>query len=99
MNNILFNRIKDLLEITPEPQNKLHYQVFKVIEELGEFAQKVFKEEGSELDLYEESIDIYLAVIALIVKFDVKNEITEEIIRLKMEKWKKNLEKKKLEKK
>lgn len=94
MDNILFNRVKELLEITPAPQNKLHYQVFKAIEELGEFGQKIFKEEGSKLDLYEESIDIYLAVIALIVKFDIKNEITEEIIRLKMEKWKKNLEKK-----
>ena len=91
MDKKLVKAVKSLLEITPKPQNNIHYQLFKVVEEVGEFSQKIFKNQDSKIDLYEEAIDIYLAVIALIAKFDISDELTEEIIRVKMEKWKKNL--------
>jgi len=66
------------------------------MEELGELAEAVLSYEGAAgcaykgktlNDIKEESIDVFLVIVAILAKIDMSDEEIKSIIRKKMLKW------------
>lgn len=95
--------ILKIIEDNPDKQKNLTEMTLKIGEEFGELAQKVlpfvgaggtkYKGAPTEEEIVEEAIDVILAAWAVVYQFDMVDDAIDNMIDLKIKKWKNNLEK------